>query len=242
MIKLVFSFFREKLRFILSCFIFTFVLLFFLFTISSYNEVEEEIEELKGKITNTEWTINIMDSSLKPFIENLEHVTIKETHDAGFIISYKISIEEKYVKEVLAKLDKDEFNVQNSNEDILSEIESEESAQQFYRSFIFAVFVFTIGIFYIETRLLLAWDNKNIIFLHILGYPNYLIGILMELKLLFSSTVSAIFACLIFATFDHVIYPWQYFLPLIVSISIIIIQYPLLMRRIKKLQLTNLFD
>lgn len=218
------------------------ILIFFLFTISSYNEIKEEIQLLKSKITDTEWIIDVKDTSLKSFIENLEHITIKETHDVGFVATYKISIEEKYVKETLAKLDREEFEVENASTNILNQIELEESTQRFYFSFILAVIVFTIIIFYIETRLLLSWDSKNIVFLHILGYPNYLIGILMILKLFLASTISSILACLIFAVFDSVFYSWQYILPFTVSFCIILIQYPFLIRKIKKLQLINLFD
>lgn len=239
MINLLKSFFRSKIKVILSLLVFIIIFISFTFLLYYKERVNVEIKTIENKVNNREITFMLNNDLLLDEIRKNENIENIDVYTMGETLIVTIIVDEtNNINRVIDSLDDIGIEVTSSDSSMRDELNNYESIKLIFNIFIIVVVIFLIIIIYVEIKLLIVWDIKDISLLKILGYSNLYICELVISKLYILLILAWIISMILFSLFNWSITIKLLTIPLICSI-IIIVQIPMLYFRIKKITITD---
>lgn len=237
---LVFSILRSKVKLLLSILIFIIILALMMIVINSYDINSKKIAELKKTEMHTVINVSVSNQDdIEKIIKILHINNIDKKELSSNLYSVVITVDEEknvnYVEKEISVL-----GYENSKNSIISpELEMYLEIDNFNKIFISVIIICLVILLFIELKLQFVWENKNIIFLKILGYKNSLILTIIFFRILIQIFIADIFSIIIFLVF-YIINHYTYninaiLLPTIFCICAITIFLPLFFSKIKKI-------
>lgn len=242
------SFFRYRLRFALSLVIFTILILFFLFLLMSNRWVTLQIAEIKNQQENREIAVLIENRNLWEEVQSIPYIV--DIYDSkmipGSIYAYVTVDQIEHVTFVVDTLRDMGLQPELRNTTQLSELETYQQLEVFFRIFLICYIVVFFIVFVIEVKLFFSWDHRQLFLLKTLGYSNgYLCGYTV-LKLFIVILLASVVA---YGTFEVVTlcFRWThsamiFFLPILSMTFIFLLEIPILYHKIKKIEITSIFE
>lgn len=248
MLSLVYTFFRSKIRFFLSLSIFTILFLFLSLILANYSATNVKIQAIENKESNRELMVEVKDKNILETINEIEHIektSVEEISTNYYFVTILVDIEKNvdYVETKLKELDLSPYLVSYSS---TSELESYKTVEFFLKVFTIILIILYVIIMYIEIKLLLLWDNKNIIMLKVLGYRNYIICYITMMKiyllLLLSGGLSLCILLIINRILSINVNISFMLFPIVTAFIISFLQIPMLIARIKRKNINQIYD
>ena len=244
MINLLKPFFRSKVKVILLLIVFTIIFISFTFLLYYKERVNVEIEIIENKVNNCEMTFMLNNDLLLGEIRKNENIENIDVYTMGETLIVTIIVDEiNNINRVIDKLDSLGIEVSLSDTGVQDELNNYKSIKLMFNIFIIVVVIFLIIIIYVEIKLLIVWDIKDISLLKILGYSNLYICELVIYKLYillgFSFIISMSFFIVSSSFYNLDIEVKNLIMPLVYSIAIVIFQVPMLYFKVKNVTTGN---
>ena len=242
MINLLKPFFRSNIKFILSLVVFIVVICLLNFLIGYEVKINKEMSIIENKENNREITLMLNDESLLKKVEEFDNIEDIEIVKIGnsYIVNVLVETtnELELVVSNLNKLGIQTSLLDNSNQD---ELNTYKSVKLIFNIFIIIIIAFLMIIIYVQIKLLITWDMNNISLLKVLGYNDFYICNLTVGKLYILVILASVISTMLFILFNllfelNIIIPLL-FMPSIITIILVIIQYPVLLSKIKKINI-----
>lgn len=240
MILQVISFMRERIKIFLSIVAFIIIIISISFILNKYIITNIKLNNANSSINFVSYSFilnnkkELEEFKNKSYINNLDYIEMDSSVKVTLLIKsneYGVYIENK-----LKNMDIDFTKNENVSND---DIELYKNVIIYFKIILFSLLsVLVIGIF-IQIKLLINWDINNIIILKILGYNDYYLLIITFIKiniiLLLSSIISLLIIFFVDLLLDIYISIINCIIAIIISIIITLIEQPLFLFRIKKI-------
>lgn len=247
MINLLKPFIRSKVKFFLSLIVFIVIFFSLIFLINYRNKIIIEISIIENNVNNREITFMLEDNLLLEEIReiaNIENIDINKIGQS-YIVNLTVN-ETSDLNIVVDNLDNLGIKASLLDTCTQDELNTYKSVKLIFNIFILVVMIFLTIIIYIQIKLLIMWDMKDISLLKALGYTELYISNIIICKLCIIVLSSNIISVVLFIVFNFIfnlgITVLLLFIPLVIVIILVIIQYPLLLAKLKKLNITNILE
>lgn len=239
----ILSIFRSKLKTILSVLLFTVIFVVLLFTINTYCINLEKIKEIEAEVYTVIY-VDVEDGEILEKIGTLnyiDHIDDREIITSVHSLTIQAISEDK-VDEIVIKL-KNMGLEPTTHEIAPSELTLYRDADNFQRLLIGIVILSIVILLVIELKLQVSWECKNILFLKILGYSNFMIALIVLARIYIPVLISILLSI---TTFTMVILidigslrMFLYITPLIFGSIMFVFLFLMLLSKVKKLKLTT---
>lgn len=245
MITLISTFFRTKIRFVLSLIIFTTLTLILVCFLENYNNTITKIDKIKEKEENRKIVVLLENNITVDDIVKIDYVQSVELRGNLNSSTYATIVVEKEnnLGNVMSKLKSLGMNPSILSDDTDIELNRNKTLESFYGTMIIIVIITFIIIIFTEIKLLLMWDEKNIKFLKVMGYQNHTICIITLSKIYMLILISIILSSILlilFHVFFHFPFNFSTILFLVATLIIMnFLQIPFLLRKIRMFDYDN---
>lgn len=239
----ILSIFRSKLKTILSVLLFTVIFVVLLFAINTYRINLEKIRKIEAEVYTVIY-VDVEDSSLLEKIGELDyidHIDDREIITSVHSLTIRAISEDK-VDEIVIKL-KNMGLEPTTHEIAPSELTLYRDADSFQRLFISIIILSIIVLLVIELKLQVSWECKNILFLKVLGYSDLMITLIVLARIYIPVLISILLSIAIFTIViligNNSLEMFLYTIPLVFGLAMLVILFPMLLSKVKKMKLTN---
>lgn len=239
----ILSIFRSKLKTILSVLLFTVIFVVLLFAINTYRINLEKIRKIEAEVYTVIY-VDVEDSSLLEKIGELDyidHIDDREIITSVHSLTIRAISEDK-VDEIVIKL-KNMGLEPTTHEIAPAELTLYRDADSFQRLFISIIILSIIVLLVIELKLQVSWECKNILFLKVLGYSDLMITLIVLARIYIPVLISILLSIAIFTIViligNNSLEMFLYTIPLVFGLAMLVILFPMLLSKVKKMKLTN---
>lgn len=240
MIILLKTFFRSKMKFILSLIIFIIINLCIVFVLNYREKINDKIEIIENKTNNREFSMITNDIEIvnelydNINVESLDYTELNGQYYVRILVKNINSIMEieNYLKNKNIPLSLD-------NDIYVDELDVYQSTKLLFNIFLIILFIILIITVYIQIKMIISWDTDYMIMLKILGYSEYKLLFLTFLKVFSVIFLACIISIIIISIINiFLIEGLSLIFSLIatgISLAIIIIQQPIFLMKINRI-------
>ena len=244
MICLLKPFIRSKLKLFFSLIAFVIIFISLIFLKNYEYKINEKMIEIENKVNNREITFMLDSDAKLDKIKKISNIVNIDINKMGEIYIINLVVDEtKNLNSVAEKLDKMGIKVSLNDLSTQDELNAYKTIKLIFNIFLITIIVFFVIIIYIQLKLLIMWDMKEIGLLKVLGYNVLQIFCLVISKLYILITIAFVISCIIYIIASYI---WNFsiidgllILPFFYSTVLVFFQIPVFLRKVNQIEIVD---